>query len=192
MSQTDNRTKLLNTACELFAARSYDAVGVQEVVSRAGLSKPTLYHYFGNKEGLLSALLEARFSLWLQNLESKSRYQGNLVASLENLASTWLEQSQADTDWFYLLLALSSVPLEHPVRPLIAPWLQKQQKLIEQLLIDAVPQHGNLKGHHPILALTLQGWLYQTTRALLSGDLPLKSDSIHKLIKQFMYGIYVL
>ena len=49
----DNRELLLNTALELFHAKGYDAVGVQEIVEKAGVTKPTLYYYFGSKLGLL-------------------------------------------------------------------------------------------------------------------------------------------
>ncbi len=54
----DNRSTLLKCALDLFAARGYDGVGVQEIVEAAGVTKPTLYHYFGSKQGLLQALLE--------------------------------------------------------------------------------------------------------------------------------------
>ena len=49
----ENRDHILDCALRLFAARGYDAVGVQEIVELAGLTKPTLYHYFGSKRGLL-------------------------------------------------------------------------------------------------------------------------------------------
>ena len=52
----DNRAEILNAALDLFHARGYDAVGVQEIVERAGVTKPTLY-YFGSKLGLLKSLL---------------------------------------------------------------------------------------------------------------------------------------
>ena len=29
--------------------KGYDAVGVQEIVDTAGITKPTLYYYFGSK-----------------------------------------------------------------------------------------------------------------------------------------------
>ena len=57
-NNNDNRTGLLHSALTLFATRGYDAVGVQEIVENAGVTKPTLYHYFGNKLGLLETLLE--------------------------------------------------------------------------------------------------------------------------------------
>jgi AcrR family transcriptional regulator len=49
-SNSDNRQILLQTALSLFARRGFSSVGVQEIVTAAGLSKPTLYHYFGHKQ----------------------------------------------------------------------------------------------------------------------------------------------
>ena len=56
----DNREKILQCAEELFYSRGYDAAGVQEIVEMAGVTKPTLYYYFGSKRGLLEAILEAK------------------------------------------------------------------------------------------------------------------------------------
>lgn len=192
MKSTDNRRLLLETALTLFAARGYDAVGVQEIAAGAAVTKPTLYHYFGSKEGLLVSLLETEFSSWLAGLSSAARYQGDLVLSLNALADAWVAQAQARPAFFQLQLALMFLPASHATRPLIAPWLERQRRLLEALFEAAVPQHGNLRGHAPILALTLQGHLQLATRALLAGELVRQPDSLFKLIKQFMYGIYVL
>lgn len=47
----DNRERILQCALELFYAKGYDAVGVQEIAQKAGITKPTLYYYFGSKYG---------------------------------------------------------------------------------------------------------------------------------------------
>ena len=56
----------MQCAEELFYSKGYDAAGVQEIVERAGVTKPTLYYYFGSKLGLLQAILDN----WIQNLTS--------------------------------------------------------------------------------------------------------------------------
>ena len=48
----DNRETILETALDLFYTRGYDAVGVQEIAERSGVTKPTLYYYFKSKYGL--------------------------------------------------------------------------------------------------------------------------------------------
>ena len=47
----DNIERILQCALELFYAKGYDAVGVQEIAQKAGITKPTLYYYFGSKYG---------------------------------------------------------------------------------------------------------------------------------------------
>ncbi|HYY30714.1 MAG TPA: TetR/AcrR family transcriptional regulator, partial [Chthoniobacterales bacterium] len=54
----DISRRLLDTALDLFSRRGYEGTGVQEIVATAGVTKPTLYHYFGSKIGVLNALLD--------------------------------------------------------------------------------------------------------------------------------------
>src|SRR3954447_20241080 len=42
----------------LFAERGYSAVTMDEVAGAVGVTKPLLYNYFGNKEGLYAACME--------------------------------------------------------------------------------------------------------------------------------------
>ena len=51
------RQALLEAASEVFLERGYPGASVDAVVERAGGSKATVYALFGNKEGLLSALI---------------------------------------------------------------------------------------------------------------------------------------
>jgi AcrR family transcriptional regulator len=53
-----SRERLLDAAMALFAAKGYASTSVREIVSLAGVSKPVLYYYFENKEGLFRAILD--------------------------------------------------------------------------------------------------------------------------------------
>jgi AcrR family transcriptional regulator len=48
--------KLVRTARQLFAERGYAAVGTEEVVQRAGLTRGALYHHFRDKKDLFRAV----------------------------------------------------------------------------------------------------------------------------------------
>ncbi|TAJ69409.1 MAG: TetR/AcrR family transcriptional regulator [Phenylobacterium sp.] len=52
--------RILTTANELFYREGTRAVGVDEIVSRAGATKPTLYRAFPSKDHLIAAYLEAQ------------------------------------------------------------------------------------------------------------------------------------
>ena len=51
------REELKAIAAELFAARSFAAVTMDEIGAAAGVSGPALYHHFESKEGLLGEML---------------------------------------------------------------------------------------------------------------------------------------
>jgi AcrR family transcriptional regulator len=52
------RTALLDTARELFAERGYAAVGTEEIVRMAGVTRGALYHHFADKRALFEAVYE--------------------------------------------------------------------------------------------------------------------------------------
>ena len=48
----------------------------------AGITKPTLYHYFGSKQGLLEALLAEHFERLNRQVREAAFYQGDLPETL--------------------------------------------------------------------------------------------------------------
>ena len=55
------RQRLLNSAAELFNSKGYAATTVREIVKAAGVTKPVLYYYFRNKEGIFLELMRATY-----------------------------------------------------------------------------------------------------------------------------------
>jgi AcrR family transcriptional regulator len=52
------RRNVIGAARALFAEKGYNGATVDEIVVKAKTTKPMLYYYFGNKEGLFAAVLE--------------------------------------------------------------------------------------------------------------------------------------
>src|SRR5512135_2137577 len=55
------RQRLLEGATELFTRKGYASTTVREIVAAAGVSKPVLYYYFRNKEGIYLELMREAF-----------------------------------------------------------------------------------------------------------------------------------
>ena len=53
------RTALLDAATELFAEKGPSDVSVREVATRAGVNHGLVHYYFGSKDALLAAVLDA-------------------------------------------------------------------------------------------------------------------------------------
>ena len=56
------RQRLLAAATDLFTQRGYAATTVREIVGAAGVTKPVLYYYFRNKEGIYLELMRRAFA----------------------------------------------------------------------------------------------------------------------------------
>lgn len=55
-SRLDTRAQVLNAALDLFAHRGYFNTSVHDIQRAAGVSIGSIYHHFGDKEGLAKAL----------------------------------------------------------------------------------------------------------------------------------------
>ena len=62
------RTRILKAASELLACSADADISTRAVCEAAGVTAPTLYHHFGDKEGLLAAVVDFG---WAAFLESK-------------------------------------------------------------------------------------------------------------------------
>ena len=60
------REAILQAATKVFMAQGFKATSVDVVAQEAGVSKKTLYHHFGNKEGLFRTMLEAHWMALFQ------------------------------------------------------------------------------------------------------------------------------
>lgn len=69
--RSEPRDRLLRTATEIFYARGIHGVGVDEIVSTAGITRSTLYRHFAGKEELVVAYLRSASELERAHLESR-------------------------------------------------------------------------------------------------------------------------
>ncbi|HEX4216294.1 MAG TPA: helix-turn-helix domain-containing protein [Candidatus Dormibacteraeota bacterium] len=65
MVHRDARRALIDSAVEVIAARGVEAATTREIYLRAGVKAPTLYHHFGDKRGLLDAVVTDSFERYL-------------------------------------------------------------------------------------------------------------------------------
>ncbi len=95
-SPTGARQRLLDSAAELFNSKGYVATTVREIVTAAGVTKPVLYYYFRNKEGIFLELMQAtyvKFNAMVDSVRSeKGGAREKLRLFIDQTFSLFLEE----------------------------------------------------------------------------------------------------
>lgn len=86
-SRSDRKRKvLLLAATELFLDKGYDSTSMDDVATKAGVSKPTVYKYFSDKERLFAEIVRATTGeidelvrLVVETMSGQSSVQSSLI-----------------------------------------------------------------------------------------------------------------
>ena len=186
----DTKTELLTAALKLFATEGYENAGIQKIVDAVNVKKPTLYYYFGNKQGVLVALLERYFEPFLQELQSKAVYQGDVTMTLESILNTYFRFAMEFPEFYRFVLSILYAPRESEISKTIYPILEKQYKILETTFLHAANDHGNMRGRSKRYAITFLGMINSYVTTYYYGQIALSEESAYVACKQFMHGIF--
>jgi AcrR family transcriptional regulator len=90
------RGRILAAALAEFSAKGFAGARVDAIARRAKGNKRMLYHYFGNKEALFSAVLRHKMA-------EQRAWAANLSSDPTERLPFWFEAACGDTDWIRLL-----------------------------------------------------------------------------------------
>lgn len=191
----DNREKILRCALELFYHKGYDAVGIQEICQSAGITKPTLYHYFGSKYGLLEVLLEHELSGFLSRLSENARFLNGIEESLTAFAGTLIDFANENHQSYMLLMAFSYSAKENETYQAVRPYITQLYNLTVQLFEQSSGQLGNMNGRQKQFAIGFLGLinhyiLFLGFQDQEDGNITVSEEQKSSLIHQFMHGIW--
>jgi AcrR family transcriptional regulator len=111
MTGKERREQLLDVGRQLFAERGFDGTSVEEVASRAGVSKPVVYEHFGGKEGLYAVVVDREVSRLLDTFTNALTGENPRVL-LEQATMALLTYIEDQADGFRILVRESPVGLE--------------------------------------------------------------------------------
>lgn len=85
--QEETRTKLIRAARKAFAAKGYAAASMDDLTAEADLTRGALYHNFGDKKGLLQAVIDQIDAEMLERMravqeQAKTPWLGLLAESI--------------------------------------------------------------------------------------------------------------
>ncbi len=179
--------QIARAAARLFAAQGYDGTPVRAICEAAGVTKPTLYYHFGNKEGLAKALLTDPLTAQLEELAKVIEGEDDPLALLAKTFELHFRFFRDDPDRGRFLYAIWFGPLASGLSSELAHFASRfdecMYKALRKLADAGVIHPDRVSGcfmacKGQVVVRTLD-FLYQG--AALGPDLPglLVHDLIH-------------
>ncbi|KGF02491.1 MAG: TetR/AcrR family transcriptional regulator [Actinomyces urogenitalis] len=103
MSASERREQLIDVARGLFAEKGFDGTSIEEVASRAKVSKPVVYEHFGGKEGLYAVIVDRELSTISSTITAALSSPAPPSAVVERAALALLTYIEDSPDGFRLL-----------------------------------------------------------------------------------------
>lgn len=117
----DKRARIVNAAIEEFAHLPYEKASTNHIVSKAGISKGLLFHYFGNKQDLYETLVKFVIQTLYQAIVSRIDWeQADLFERIKQVAIVKLEVGQIYPHMFDFMLRLFTNQRTETVAEMIA------------------------------------------------------------------------
>ena len=94
----EKREEVLDIASETFLSKGFDGTSINVMAREAGISKESIYRYFGSKEDLFLAVVERELAVYRQGmLETTSNFEGkSLKDALFTVADSTLRVASND------------------------------------------------------------------------------------------------
>ncbi len=181
---------LLGAALELFSTLGIEATSTQAVCDAAGVTKPTLYHYFGSKRGLIDAVLQRHFQPFTEALKFAAEYHHDLTRNLELVMKIYFDFARTNPVFFRLQLAMRGAPAQSETYRAIKPWQEAQTNLVEALFKAAEADHGNMHGRSRAHTLSLLGMINAYILEATEAGTMLGDQTVYQAQHQFMHGIF--
>lgn len=163
---TDKKAQILDVALELFANDGYNATSTNKIAKKAGVSEGLIFKHFGNKKGLLEALMEEanqRLNIYF----SSFFFEEDPKKVLRMMISAIYQTPEEEYDFWRLQFKLKW-QAEYYKPQKMQPLIDKLVEVFKQLNYDNPEQEANM------LNLILEGITTGILRDGLESQLPMK------------------
>lgn len=161
-----------------------DAVSIRRVSSRCGYSAPTIYHHFGDKNGLVAAVLERRFRRNLEVMRGIPRGDDPALY-LRRMAVSFLRFALANPDHYHLL-TVARVDQTPGAVPSAEEGREMVKEALAELLRQGTLATPDLESAFLVLWSMLHGLI---SLHLLSGEKAIADDLVELTLDTVERGL---
>ncbi|MDO8121498.1 TetR/AcrR family transcriptional regulator [Isoptericola sp. b490] len=186
MTAAQRREQLLDVSRRLFAEKGFDQTSVEEIASRAGVSKPVVYEHFGGKEGVYAVVVDREIQALTGALTGALEAGGHPQVLVERTALALLDYIESSTDGFRILVRDSPVTQSTGTFSSLIGDVAMQ---VEHLLADQFTRRGLDARTAPIYAQMLVGMVALTGQYWLDARKPQKAEVAAHLVNLAWNGL---
>jgi AcrR family transcriptional regulator len=186
--RTTSANRILDTALDLFSTRGYEATSVREICEAACITKPTLYYFYGSKEGVFRALVHSALEELKQDLIDALARPEPLIERLKLMTRNFFADASRRRKLWRFIASSMWMPDASHAADLPCAYADYSERL--GMAIDGAVTSGELRpGPTDIRLLVLLGSLGEALdRFLLFGEPPLTRDLADQLIDVIVTG----
>ena len=186
MTGAQRREQLLDVGRGLFADKGYEGTTVEEIATRAEVSKPVVYEHFGGKEGLYAVVVDREIRHLLEAITSALTSVGDPRVLLERAALGLLDYIESSTDGFRILVRDSPVAQSTGT---FASLISDVASQVEHLLADEFTRRRLDPQAAPMYAQALVGMVALTGQWWLDTRTPAKAEVAAHLVNLAWNGL---
>lgn len=188
MSLENSKNEILETACRLFSERGYDAVGVQEICEKTGITKPTLYYFFGSKKGLLQTIIETKGQQLFEVLKTAGEYRHDFFDSVSELLKAEINFAKSNKDYFRFHINLMNAPENSESAECFKNLKGKIGSFLLDFFMLSAEEFGNMRTKENLYSTLFHNNLITIAQGVLTGIIDDSDDSIYKITHSLIYG----
>jgi len=185
MTAAQRREQLIAVGRTVFAERGFDGTAIEEIASRAEVSKPIVYEHFGGKEGLYAVVVDREVNQLLSDMQG-ALTGGSPRKLLEQAAGALLDYVESSPDGFRILVRDSPVGTAGTSFKSIIGDVASR---VEGILADEFKQRGYDPRTAPMYAQMLVGMVGTTGQWWLDTRKPAKEVVAAHLVNLAWNGL---
>ena len=153
LSASERRAQLIEVGRAVFAKYGYEGTSVEQIATRAKVSKPIIYEHFGGKEGLYAVVVDREMD-YVERRIVEAISSGSPRERVENASLTFLNYVKDHPDGFAVLSQDS--PLTSS-RGSMSSLLNDMADRVGDVFVSALSEAGYDSKAAPIYANALIG-----------------------------------
>lgn len=138
IEEKDTKKKIFMVAARLFSENGYNGVSMREISEQTGLSKPMIYYYFGNKEGIYSSLIHASLTHGMLHMKGILDKKISVKQKLVAIVKAWFSHSLEHPEYAKFILSLFTSTENLPFLDNFIHEAETKSKVIADLVQEGI------------------------------------------------------